>query len=219
VRRARLVDAALRRGDRPTYAAPRRAGRGVALTYDDGPSPEATPAILSCLAEHGARATFFVVGRAVERHPELVARIAADGHEVGNHAYSHRRGGELDDDDLVAEIRRTSDLVEAAAGRAPALFRPPYGDDRTRSTRLARSLGLRTVLWSVDSGDWRGLPAAEVAKRVLARARPGAVVLLHDGGRASQVALEATRAVVPTLRDRGFELTTTSELLAAAAAP
>jgi peptidoglycan/xylan/chitin deacetylase (PgdA/CDA1 family) len=219
VRLARLVDFALRRADRPLYAASGRAGRALALTYDDGPSPEVTPSLLSCLDEHGARATFFVLGREAERHPELVARIAAEGHELGNHAYSHTRGEKLGDDDVLAEIRRTGELVEAAAGSTPVLFRPPFGVDRLRATRLARRLGLRTVLWSVDSGDWRGLSAAEVADRVIARVRPGAVVLLHDGGRSAPVSLEATRVFLPELRARGFELATASELLRAPERP
>jgi peptidoglycan-N-acetylglucosamine deacetylase len=202
------------------YAAPRRIGRReIALTFDDGPS-EWTPPILDLLKEHGARGTFFVLGASTEAREEIVRRAAAEGHELGNHAYSHADPEALPDDELRAELQRTGSLLESLVGRRPVHFRPPYASTNFRVADVARSAGLeRTVLRSIDPADWKETDASAIALHVLERARPGSIVCLHDGnpphgGSSRQPTVDALAQMVPELIARGFRLVTVTELLA-----
>ncbi len=149
------------------------------LTFDDGPA-ECTPALLAVLARHGVHATFFVVGRRVARGRELVRRIAAEGHTVGNHSWSHPDLRTLESDALRVELERTSDAIERATGERPSLFRPPYGFTNRNVEAAASALGMRSVLWDVSTDDWLR-PGVEAIGEVLRAAPPGAVVLMHDG--------------------------------------
>lgn len=191
----------------------------IALTFDDGPSPW-TSQILDLLASHSARATFFVVGEAVEAHGEIVRRAVAEGHEVGNHTQTHPRASSLDDDQLKRELERANAAIERATGIVPRLVRPPYGDDPERVARVAAALGFEdTVLWSVDPEDWSGIPADEIASLVMEQLAPGAIVLLHDGVRWSPRAtcaltVEAVASILAALD--GYEFATVSELSARA---
>jgi peptidoglycan/xylan/chitin deacetylase (PgdA/CDA1 family) len=186
----------------------------IALTFDDGPSPW-TPAILDLLAGRGARATFFVVGEAVERHGEIVRRALAEGHELGNHTQTHASASSIDDDRLRRELERANASIEGATGIVPRLARPPYGHDPDRFGRIAAELGLDTVMWSVTPEDWSGIPGEEIARLVLEQAEPGAIVLLHDGmqwGNRSTCTptVEAVEAIVDGLD--GYQFVTVSEL-------
>ena len=200
----------------------RVAGRTIALSFDDGPSLT-TPAVLDALDEHGARATFFVIGSWVERLPEIVRDTAARGHELGNHTWTHvdaDRTRELAT--LQDEVARTSDEIEHVTGRRPTLMRPPYGSDPGRFARVASACGLEaTVLWSVQSFDWMDPEdPADIVEQVLAEVEPGAIVLLHDGQRETNDAhpRASTIAALPELlgllREADFEFATVSELLA-----
>jgi len=202
------------------YAAPRRIGRReLALTFDDGPS-EWTPPILDLLQAHEAHATFFVLGASIDGREDIVRRAAAEGHEIGNHLYSHADPEELADEALRDELERTGSQLESVVGRRPVHFRPPYAATNYRVADVARSAGLeRTVLRSVDSADWDTTASSAIAMHVLDRARPGAIVCLHDGnpphGRSSrQPTVDALVQMVPELTARGFRLVTVSELLA-----
>jgi peptidoglycan/xylan/chitin deacetylase (PgdA/CDA1 family) len=202
------------------YAAPRRIGRReLALTFDDGPS-QWTPPILDLLQAHGARATFFVLGAATDGREEIVRRAAAEGHELGNHAFSHSDPEELPDDVLREELERTNELLEQIVGRRPVHFRPPYAATNFRVADVARSAGLEhTVLRSIDPADWDTTDSSAIATHVLERARPGAIVCLHDGNpphdRSSrQPTVDALMQLVPELTVSGFRLVTVSELLA-----
>lgn len=155
----------------------RTQAQAIALTFDDGPDPATTPVLLDLLARHGARATFFLIGARAARHPELVARIAAEGHEIGNHSWDHPSLPALDAAGQAGQISRTAAVLAPHGGR---LMRPPYGDQTLRTHRIARRLGFRVVLWSVNGGDWRGEDADTLAGRLIARVGPGAIVLLHD---------------------------------------
>jgi peptidoglycan/xylan/chitin deacetylase (PgdA/CDA1 family) len=155
--------------------------RFVALTYDDGPDPNGTPAVLDALAAAGMTASFFVLADRAEAHPELVRRTVAEGHEVGLHGCDHTRLTTLDDRDARRSIEDGRRRVEAVAGRPVRFFRPPFGAQRPSTLRAARRAGLEVVVWSVDARDWEPDPPAEVAARALTASRPGAVILLHDG--------------------------------------
>jgi peptidoglycan-N-acetylglucosamine deacetylase len=154
---------------------------GVALTFDDGPHPEGTPAVLSVLARAGARATFFLVGEQVERRPELAAEIAAAGHAVALHGYRHRLQLRMSGSELRDDLARGTAAIEAAIGRAPVWHRPPYGIYSPAGLRAAREAGLRPLLWSRWGKDWRKFTTPRrIAARALVGALPGDVILLHD---------------------------------------
>lgn len=188
------------------------AGRAVCLTFDDGPHPEHTPRLLDALKAHGVPATFFVIGQNAERYPDLVRRVAAEGHVVGNHSYSHTEPCRTSAGQLADETRRTGDLLAALlGGEAPALFRPPKG--QVTVAKLWRLWRARqtVVLWDTDPKDYARQSAAEV--RDWFRAHPlrgGDVVLMHDSH-------PHATAVVPDLveaaRGAGLRFTTLPEWL------
>ena len=199
----------------------------LALTFDDGPS-DWTPEVVRILNEHDARAAFFVIGEWAAQRPDLVRELAARGHDVGNHTYTHVPQGDLcdlSDEEIEDELRRTNAAIEAALGRPPRLFRAPaFGKDE-RVLEVVRRLGLVDVDCDVNPEDWRsGLDAAAIVKHVLANAAPRAIVDLHDGyppywGRARRdctPTVEALRILLPELRGRGYEVVSVSELLSAA---
>jgi peptidoglycan/xylan/chitin deacetylase (PgdA/CDA1 family) len=185
-------------------------GRPVALTFDDGPS-ELTPAYLEVLERFGARATFFVVGKLCAAHPELVSAIAAGGHELSAHGYTHRRFPSLSRKELRKELTGTASLLPRCSGRRP-LVRPPHGAVSLWSTLTCANAGFTTVLWSHDSGDWCTTRADDVCaafedERGL---EPGAIVLLHEG---QPWTLQALPRVLGRLSEAGHDLVTVGELL------
>ena len=186
-------------------------GRLVALSYDDGPSPANTPDLLEILASAGARATFFVVGREVVRHPELVAQIVAAGHELAGHSYSHLNLKTADPATARSEIERGSQAIADVAAR-PLLFRPPFGKRSGAVEQACRDLGLTMVLWAVDSGDTMPFASDRIAAEVLQRVESGDIVLMHDGGDRRQRTLDATEQILVGLRSRGYRFVTVSEL-------
>lgn len=188
----------------------RRAGRRVALTFDDGPDPQRTPAVLDLLARQGVRATFFVVGARAEAHPELVRRMATEGHVVGNHSYTHSWRFPLRSlGRTVEELRRTGEVLHRITGRQPRLFRPPFGVTNPTIARAVRRLGLDPVGWSIRSLDTMGQSPERVAARILRRLHPGAVILLHDRCAGSE---RLIGLLVEGLRSRGLEPVTLPEL-------
>jgi peptidoglycan-N-acetylglucosamine deacetylase len=149
----------------------------IALTFDDGPDPEETPRVLDVLEAHGARATFFMVGRRAETHPDLVARAAAAGHALANHSWDHASFIRLDRSAREEQLNRTR---TALAPHGVPLFRPPFGEQSLASLRDARRAGLEVVAWDVVSEDWRDYPAPHLVERTMRRLRRGSVVVLHD---------------------------------------
>lgn len=186
-------------------------GRGYALTFDDGPHPQGTPAILEILAAAGVRATFFLVGEQIRRNPALAGEIVGAGHEIGLHCDRHRNLLRLAPWQVRADIARAQDTIETAAGRAIGLYRPPYGALSATALRLARAHGWRTLLWSHWGRDWqaRATPAS-IAARVTAGAGEGSVLLLHDADDYSapdswRRTVAALPRVLDTLSQRGLQ--------------
>src|SRR5438874_2154507 len=155
--------------------------RGVALTFDDGPHPEGTPALLDLLGEAGVRATFFLVGEQVERWPALAERIAAEGHQVALHGHRHRNLLRVPPPVLARDLDRGARVLEHATGRATALYRPPYGIFSPPGLRIVRRRGWRPLLWSRWGHDWRHAVTPErIAGEVTRDLADGDVLLLHD---------------------------------------
>ena len=189
----------------------------VAITFDDGPNPDATPRILDVLREQGVSATFFVLGRHAERWPGLVRRMTEEGHQLGNHGYwhrkLHRRLPSYVRDDLT---RGTEAIVQASGGVRPRVFRAPHGFRNPWVTPIAASLGQRTIGWSLGVWDSARPGAREIARRALNGLHAGSILLLHDGdgydpdGDRLQTA-EALPMIIRGLRDRGLQFTTLPE--------
>ena len=195
---------------------PRLAGQGdpghVALTFDDGPDPQATPLFLRTLADHQVRATFFLLGSMVERAPALAAEIVAAGHEVGVHGYDHRYLPARLPATVRSDLRRATEVISDVTGVRPTLFRPPYGVLSGPALRTARELGLTPVLWGAWGREWTPGATPESVLATLAGDLAGGVtVLLHDSGCSSppgswQAGLGALRLLLAECRVRGLRV-------------
>jgi peptidoglycan/xylan/chitin deacetylase (PgdA/CDA1 family) len=185
------------------------AGREVALTFDDGPNPGATPRILDTLAEQGVRATFFMLGRHVERWPRLARRVAEEGHAIGNHGYHHERLHARGPAYTKLDMQLGTQAIHDATGIAPRFFRAPHGFRNPWVARIAHELEQRVVGWTLGVWDTDRPGADVIAHRVCHGARPGSIVLLHDAdaydatGDRLQTA-EAVPRIIAGLRADGF---------------
>lgn len=193
----------------------------IALTFDDGPA-EWTEPILDVLAEHFALATFFVIGSAVERHPDLIRRMAAEGHEIGNHTWSHPKlARDCDDDRVRDELARTNTVLAEITGRAPLRFRAPHYDVDDRIRAIASELDLVHTRGDVTPPDWDPrCRAPYITTFVVQQAGPNVIVGLHDGvppgtARSQQATVDAVTAIVPRLGELALECVTATTLLEA----
>jgi len=182
--------------------------RAIALTFDDGPDPVYTPQVLDVLERHGVKATFFVIGQHVDAHPKLIQRIAAAGHAVGSHGFSHTILRGVWPSVIATELGLTDAAIARAAGVRTRLFRHPGGMQGAFLPFMALAGGRRVVVWSVDPRDYTAPGAEEIARRVLEAVHPGAIVLLHDGSPDGDQSREQTVAALPAilegLRGRGY---------------
>lgn len=195
-------------GDRPQ----------IALTFDDGPDPRYTPHLLRYLREEGVPASFFLVGKRAVRAPELVQQMAAEGHTIGNHTYSHRHGWLLKPAQVQEEVERGAEVLDEILRRPVRYFRPPWGGFSWRTWRAAQATHATLVLWSVMGYDWSHRSTVRsVMGHVLAGIDPGAIVLLHDAGGAPEapsVTLRAVPLLVNHLRREGYQLVSLDQMLA-----
>lgn len=178
--------------------------RSVVLSFDDGPNPESTPAILMALRARRVHATFFLIGERIERYPQLAARIVTEGHQVGNHSYSHPRMVLEHPHAYAREIDRTDKLIRALGYRGTIDFRPPYGQKLVVLPWLLSRRHKLSVLWNVDSRDWIDSNPASIARRVVRQVRPGSIVLLHDLPHTAK----ALPQILDDLRRRGYSFRT-----------
>lgn len=186
-------------------------GKYVALTFDDGPSAAYTPKVLDILRRHGAKATFFVLGENAARNKGILARAAAEGHEIGSHTWSHIKLTGKSRDTIISEMNRTSDVVQQATGRRPSVMRPPYGaTNKAVTSFMMQQYGMPSILWDVDTVDWKHPGVGVVINRAVNGARNGSIILLHDIHGSTLAAVEG---VVKGLQARGFKLVTVSELV------
>ena len=197
-----------------------RKSHQIALTFDDGPDADVTPRVLDTLRAHGIHATFFVIGRYAEAYPELIDRIIAEGHELGNHSYTHsrllnlhgRRSMQRDIEQGLAVLDRMGAPVNKK------LYRPPMGLKNPALARIQKHLGLRIVSWSLHAGDTRTRDSNAVARHVIGHIRPGDIVLFHDGHdlphrQRSPALAEMLETILPELKNKGLEAVTVSGLL------
>lgn len=186
-------------------------GPYIAMTFDDGPSATLTPKLLDLLAAHHIKATFFVIGENVSEHPEIVARAAREGHEIGNHSWSHPNFGKMSDQAVRSQLQRTDDAIKNATSTRPTLMRPPYGSITPREKHwIHDEFGYRVILWDVDPYDWKRPGPAVVRNRILKETQPGSIVLSHD---IHPGTIEAMPSTLDALEAKGFKFVTVSELI------
>lgn len=190
--------------------------RTVALSFDDGPHPHFTPAILDLLERHNLPATFFLIGRYVLKYPLLSQRIAAGKHEIGNHTFSHRILPLLRDEEVKAELHQTEEAIRIHTGRMPRFVRPPMGLFTKRTVNLIEACGYNTVIGDVYPRDPHLPGKDKIYQRVMRRVRPGSIIILHDGGNTRNVdrsqTVWAAEKIIASLLHEGYRFVTISEL-------
>lgn len=179
----------------------------IAITFDDGPHPYYTEQLLDGLRERGARASFFVMGKQAEAYPELVLRMQAEGHLIGNHTYSHLQLGKNNREAFKAELIRTNELLLEITGEELQYVRPPYGSwDKSFETELT----MIPVLWTIDPMDWCSSDVSGIVRKVTRKAKENAVILMHDEYKSS---VTAALEIVDILQKEGYEFVTVDEIL------
>ena len=197
--------------DAATITAIRTPSPVVAMTFDDGPHPTHTPRLLDMLAERGLKATFYLIGNRVVEYPHIARRIAEEGHEIGNHSWSHPFLDRLSGAAVTREIDQTTNAIFQVTGRPPVTFRPPYGAfTRNQRINLHAARSLPTILWSVDPQDWRRPGAGTVARRILGNSQQGSIILSHDIHRGT---IDAMPQTFDGLTARGLQFVTVSQIL------
>ena len=179
----------------------------VALTFDDGPHQTCTPALLDGLKQRGVKATFFLMGENIAGKEELVQRMQADGHLIGNHSYRHIQMTKEGAEQACAEIEQTEQLIQSITGKRPEYLRPPYG---AWNEQLECRVNLTTVLWNVDSLDWKFQNTKRIVRRVEKDVKDGDIILMHD---IFPTSVEAALRIVDDLQAQGYEFVTVEELL------
>jgi len=194
--------------------------RLVSITFDDGPNPIYTPKILDILREKGVKATFFVVGRQVEKYPDVARRVVEEGHDIGNHTYSHRELVPSTRRIVLNQVRKADRAIQKATGVKTRLFRPPRGMYGNALRKILREEGYRIILWTVSTADWSGISAKAILRRIKLYVRRGGIILFHDSGAlfrnegaSRENTVQALPMVIDYLWEKGFEIVPISEML------
>ena len=184
----------------------------IAMTFDDGPHPRNTPRLLDMLRQRNIKATFYVIGQNVERYPGITRRIVAEGHEIGNHTWTHANLTKLSDSSVRSEMSRTRSIIVNSTGVQPRTMRPPYGALLTRQREMIyNEFGYPTIMWSVDPRDWQRPGVSVVKNRILDGTNNGAIVLAHD---LHAPTVDAMPGTLDGLLNKGYQFVTVSQLLA-----
>jgi peptidoglycan/xylan/chitin deacetylase (PgdA/CDA1 family) len=187
-------------------------GPYIAMTFDDGPHATNTPRLLEMAAERHIKLTVFVLGECVEQNPDVLRQEVAEGHEIGNHSWSHSNLAKLSDEGVRSQLQRTEDIIVKTTGIKPKVMRPPYGELTKRQRILVNhEFGYKVILWDADPLDWKRPGSNVVAQRIIAGARPGSIILSHD---IHPPTIAAMPQVFDALLAKGFKFVTVSELLA-----
>lgn len=198
--------------------------RMVALTFDDGPNGAATERILDILKQFRAPATFFLLGTNVVRHPEIIRRMAREGHLIGNHSFQHLRFDQITASEMLEDIVRGEEVITGVTGVKPTWFRPPFGINGTGLDEICRARGVTIAGWSGNAGDWNPHSAVEIAEHMLTQTTPGDILLLHDGWETRPAAdrnstVDAVYLILERLTREGFVFVTLAELVRQAGPP
>lgn len=204
-----IVGASATQRQLPVYSVEREE-KLASLTFDAAWGNEDTQKLIDILALYNVRATFFVVGDWVDRYPESVKALSDAGHEVMNHSDDHAHFSMLSANDIALNIRSCNDKVSSVTGKAPTLFRCPYGEYDDHVIGTVTELGMTAIQWDVDSLDWKGISAGEIQDRVLSRVREGSIILFHN---AADHTPEALPGIIEALQRDGYTLLPVSELL------
>jgi len=196
-----------------TYSSVRTDQKVAALTFDDGPTNPYTPEVLDILKKHGVKATFFVTGENAHAHPALLKRMMAEGHEIGNHTWNHPMMKFKSAKYIRDQIERTDEAIRAAGYTGTIHFRCPYGLRPAALPLVLKDMGKEHILFSVDPTDWRKPSASTITKRILNQTRPGAFVLMHDGGGNRSHTVAALDGVIDGLKAKGYSFVTVQEML------
>jgi peptidoglycan-N-acetylglucosamine deacetylase len=200
-----------------TFTGGIRGSKQIALTYDDGPNDPHTLKLLDVLAKQNVRATFFMIGRYVQQRPDIARAVAQAGHVIGNHTFTHPLLIFKPEAQTRAEFDDCRKALDDAIGKHSNLFRPPFGGRRPATLRIARELGLQTIMWNVTGYDWNAPPAETIEKKVASQMRGGNVILLHDGGHRAMGAdraqtVIATDNLIRRYKDEGYEFVTVPKM-------
>jgi len=206
-----------------TFAAGERESKQIALTYDDGPNDRHTLELLEVLEKHGVHATFFMIGKFVRERRDIARAVAAAGHVIGNHTFTHPLLIFKSEARTRTELMDCRQALTETVGEHSSLFRPPFGGRRPATLRIARELGLDTVMWNVTGYDWTAPPASVIERKVARQLHAGGgdVILLHDGGHRAMGAdrrqtVIATDNLIRSYKEQGYEFATVSEMMKAA---
>lgn len=184
----------------------------IALTFDDGPHATNTPRLLDILKERNVKATFYVVATNVKRYPEIMRRIVAEGHEIGNHTVTHGNLTKMSPDEVRSELSRSREAIIATTGIAPRTMRPPYGAiTADQKDWIRREFGYPSILWSVDPEDWKKPGASVVTRRLVSGAAPGGILLVHDIHAST---IDAIPSAIDQLLAKGLQFVTVTQLIA-----
>jgi len=195
-----------------------RGSRQIALTYDDGPNDPHTLRLLEVLAKHETHATFFLIGRYVQQHPDIAREIAKAGHSVGNHTFTHPLLIFKSEAEIRRELSQCNAALRDALDREANIFRPPFGGRRPAVLRIARELGLEPIMWNVTGYDWNAPSASVIEQKVTKQIRGGDVILLHDGGHKQMVAdrsqtIMATHQIISRYQSEGYKFVTIPQMI------
>ena len=185
----------------------------IALTFDDGPHPKETNEILDVLDKYNVKATFFVVGKHANWYSESLKRASKEGHEIGNHTFSHPDISCLSSEDIKREIKECEDTLVKLTGKKPTLFRPPYGSySKDRLGKIAEESGYKIILWTtIDAKDWKNPPSSQISDTIINKAQNGDIILLHDYGTENTV--KALDTIISEMIKKGYKFVTVSELI------
>lgn len=182
----------------------------AAFSFDACWGAAYTPTLLEILRTNELKTTFFLTGFWVEKYPEMVKKIAAEGHEIGNHTYSHPHLNSLSQEEITMELGKVGNMIFELTGNQPSLFRPPFGEYSNTVLETAKKCGYQTIQWSIDSLDWREFGVEPMVKRVTENLHPGAIILFHNNGKFTA---EALPEIIASVREQGYQILPVSELL------
>ena len=185
----------------------------IALSFDDGPHPTETSNILAILKKYDIKATFFTVGKNAELYPDILKQTAEEGHEIGNHTYSHIISKKDSSYNISEELKRNHEIILKICENEPRLFRPPGGEFNSKTLKSAKEMDYKIILWNVDTKDWMHRTTDEITKTVLSDVKSGSIILMHDYISGESSTAEALECIIPFLLQEGYSFVTVSQLI------